>query len=105
MTEISDPALATYQSTREEIIGQIAPLLSTRMNYYTAIVIGQSVRDLGDINAVTVSSLQNTYGSENIFEYRPGFYGRVMAESKKLVLLQVDVLQDQVKILSIEDVE
>lgn len=94
---LSDASLlgGTRDRERESVIGRIANLLTVRQNYFTVIVNGQSVKDLGG----------NNPGGDDVCEYESGKYCRVLAEQKIIATVYRDALTNRYRIDRIEYLE
>lgn len=88
--KLSDGTVVTQTNDRmkEEIIGKIANLLTTRQNYYTLIITAQSVKDLGTVAVTT----------PGVVQYGAGTYCRVLAEQKMMAIVYRDAYTNKFRI-------
>lgn len=83
--EESEPVPVTDRS-QEEIIGKIVTLLSIRENYFTVIVVGQSVKDIGALD------------TGRSVEYATGRYCSILAEQKIMALVRRNVFTNEYRV-------
>jgi hypothetical protein len=88
---------ATTDRERESVIGRIANLLTVRQNYFTVLVHGQSVKDLGAVNP----------GGDDVCRYEsgPDRYCRVLAQQKIVATVYRDALRNTFRVERIEYLE
>ncbi|MBN2450508.1 MAG: hypothetical protein JXR77_08960 [Lentisphaeria bacterium] len=79
----------------ESTIGRLANLLTVRQNYYTVIVVGQSVKDLKG----------NNPGGADVCEYDTGRYCRVLAQQKVIASVYRDALRNRYRVDRVEYLE
>ena len=84
----------TTDRAREEIIGKLADKLTARPNYFTVIVLAQSVKDTGIVNA-----------GGNSVKYSGSNYCQVLAEQKILAVVSRDAFTTKFVIESFEYLE
>lgn len=88
---------------REEIIGKIAGLLSTRMNYFTVIVDAQSVKDLGTVpEAMPASARQASWVK---YDTAGNKWCDVRAEQKILAIVSRNVFTNTFKVEAFQYLE
>lgn len=94
---------ATAQDTdrkKEEVVGKLANLLTVRQNYFTVIVTGQVVKDLGAM--ATVPSQPGIIAWNDAGTTK---YCRVLAEQKIVALVYRDAFSNRVRVDRFEYVE
>lgn len=96
--QLSDGSVVTQNTNRiqEEIIGKLAGLLTTRSNYFTALLVGQSVKDLGTVTGLPASP------DIRIYAGAPTKTCRILAEQRMLVYLSRDVYTNQFAVEQVE---
>ncbi len=97
-------AVATRHNTdaaREEIIGKIANLLTTRQNYFRVLVTAQAVKDLGDVpQNLPVASRQKSWQ-----EMGSGRWVDVLAEVKQMAIVRRDAHTNVFVVEQVENLE
>jgi len=78
--------------TQEEIIGKIANLLTVRQNYFTVIVVGQAIKDVGGISTAS-------YGT-----FDPD-HDQILAEQKIKAVVYRDAFSNELKVERYEFLE
>ena len=97
----SQSASQTTNATKEEVIGKIANLLTTRQNYFRVLVTAQVVKDLGDVpDSIPAASHPASWT-----KLEDGHWLDVLAEVKKVAIVYRDAFTNTFKIEEIRSLE
>jgi hypothetical protein len=87
--------------SQEELIGKVANLLTVRQNYFTVVVVGRAVRDLGPtLGATAGERLRNAAAPGEVFPIDPlrNHWVRLLGEERYVAILYRDAFTNVVRV-------
>ncbi|MCJ8329349.1 MAG: hypothetical protein MJH11_05075 [Lentisphaeria bacterium] len=99
-----DPHTLTQDTdaAKEEIIGKIVNLCTTRATFYTVIVIAQGIKELRDADGTVLGGTKGQFDDTDANADGEYDYDRVLAEQKIMVILRRDSFTNKFDVLRYE---